>query len=136
MVVIDASVTNKLYLPHEIGYEEVKGIFARHVASEEKIIVPELLFYEVANTLTTKSNIPLNQVIASLENLYKLKLNVISLSPEKIIAAIKLAKTYTVSVYDASYAVLAEEKKCNLITADEKFVKQVHLPYIKLLKAI
>jgi predicted nucleic acid-binding protein len=134
MIVIDASVTSKLYLPHEEGYEKVKTIFAQHVANEERIVVPDLLFYEVANTLTTKSNIPLEQTVASLENLYLFKLVIVALSTKEMVATMKFAKNYHVSVYDASYAVLAEEKKCDLITADAKFVKQVNLPYIQLLK--
>jgi len=41
------------------------------------------------------------------------------------------SRKYKVSVYDAVYAVLAQDKGCVLITADSKFVDQVNLPFVK-----
>lgn len=45
--------------------------------------------------------------------------------------ACQFSKKYGVSVYDAIYAVMAKEKKCNLITADDKFADKVNLPFVK-----
>ncbi|HBL52337.1 MAG TPA: PIN domain nuclease, partial [Candidatus Blackburnbacteria bacterium] len=45
--------------------------------------------------------------------------------------AVEISKKYEVSVYGASYVVLAKEKKCKLYTADAKFVSLVNLPFVK-----
>lgn len=136
MIVVDASVTNKLFLAGEEYYDKADLLFQAHNDGLEQITAPNLIFYEVANTLATKSAIPMIQMIKSLSKLYKLNLHIVDLSEEELKLSAKFAKKYKVSVYDASYAVLAKEKKCNLVTADAKFVEKVHLPFIKHLSAI
>lgn len=131
MIVVDASVTNKLFLTNEEDYIKADSIFQKHILKREIIIVPSLLFYEVANTLATKSAIPISAAVKSLEDLYELGLEIYNPTFKDMIKASKFAKQYKVSVYDAIYAVLAKEKKCNLITADSKFVKQVSLSFVK-----
>ena len=133
MIVVDASVINKIFLPNEVGCDRAQRIIDNHIIKKEIIIVPDILFYEVSNTLVTKSHIPLQFIFNSLEKLYLLNLEHIYVTQEHIKKAAKIAKTYHISVYDASYAVLAQEKKCDLLTADIKFVRQLNLPYIKLL---
>lgn len=134
MIVVDASVTNKLFLYSEEDHDIANLLFRAHSDQSEQIIVPNLIFYEVANTLATKTSIPQIQMTKSLSKLYKLNLNIVDLSEEEVKLSAKFAKKYKVSVYDAAYAVLAKQKKCKLITADTKFVSQVKLPFIRNLK--
>ena len=133
MVIIDASVINKLFLPNEEGYDKAGFIVQQHLQGKEKIIVPDLLFYEVANTLITKSSIPLSIALLSINDLYSFNLEIFHPSDKNMKTAASLAKKHRVSVYDASYAVLAQEKGCDLITADSKFAKQVNAAFIKTL---
>ena len=133
MIIIDASVANKLFLPNEEGYDRAGFIVQQHLMGKEKIIVPDLLFYEVANTLITKSSIPLSAALLSINDLYSLNLEIFHPSDKNMTTAARLAKKYHVSVYDASYAILAQEKGCDLITADSKFAKQVNAAFIKTL---
>lgn len=130
MVIVDASVVNKLFLPNEVGRENALAIFKKHIQKKDNIIVPDLLFYEVANTLATKTAIPSEQVNKSLSKLDKMNLNIFHPTLESIKKAAIFAKKYSVSVYDAVYAVIAFEKKCNLITADGKFIAKTNLNYI------
>lgn len=134
MVVVDASVIAKTILPWEEGRDKTKRILQRHIDKEDQIIVPDLLFYEVANILATRTTIPLKKVQSSIKELYKIDLQVHHPSETNMLQAAKLAKERHLSVYDAVYAVLAKEKKCPLITADEKFVETVKLPFVKNLK--
>lgn len=134
MIVIDASVGNKLVLPNEDGHEAVKLLFRKHFIGEETLLVPDFFFYEVANTLATKSAIPSSQVILSLEKVYLQKLAVHQLHEKEVSYAARLAREHKTAVYDMLYLVLAEEKRCDLITADEKFVRQVRLSFVKLLQ--
>lgn len=136
VIVVDASVVNKLFLPNEENYIKAENVFERHVQKIDKILVPDLLFYEVANTLVTKSNIPDSQITKSLTDLGRYNLTVYQIAIEEITRIAKFARKYKVSVYDASYAVLSQENNCDLITADEKFAKQVNLPFVKTLTSI
>lgn len=131
MVIIDASVVNKVFLPNEESHDIARQIIQQHLQKSEEISVPDLLFYEVANTLITKTSIPENKIIGSLAELENFKLLVIHPSIEELIKIAKFAGNYGVSVYDASYAVLALEKGCYLFSADSKFVTKVKLPFVK-----
>lgn len=133
MVIIDASIASKLFLPHEENRNQVKLIFEKHTNNIEKISVPDLLFYEVANALSTKTTIPKTKVAEALNQLSKYNLEVFYPSVDEIIRAADFAKDNRVSVYDAVYAVLAQDKGCDLVTADTKFVDQVNLPFVKIL---
>lgn len=136
MVIIDASVANKLFLSNEEYHKEAKELIGKHIAGIEGVTVPDLLFYEVANTLATKTVIPQRQVVRSITKLYKLKLNVYHPVEVEVKAAARLAKQQRISVYDAIYAILAKRKRCKLITADERFVKQVNLRSVKSLSSL
>lgn len=130
MIVVDASVINKLFLK-EPGTDTVKAIIRRHLTQKEEVIVPVLLFYEISNTLATKAEILPPKLDQSIEELFKLNLQVVYPSEQEIIRSAKFSREYKVSVYDASYAVLAKDKKCALVTADEKFVKDISLSFVK-----
>lgn len=130
MIIIDASVVNKFFLPHEEDHMTALEILKLHIQKKENITVPDLLFYEVANTLATKTTIPHSQIVKTLAKLDNLKLHIFHPTIIHIIKAASFAKQYKVSVYDAIYAILAIEKKCKLITADSKFISQINQKYI------
>lgn len=133
MIVVDASIVTKAALPLEADYEKAMQLLDNHTFGIEEIIVPDFLFYEVANALTTKSAIPLKSALKLISSIYELKFNIYSLNEADVVQAIKLAKKYKTSVYDMLYAVVAKKHNIDLITADEKFVNQVNLSFIKLL---
>lgn len=136
MIILDASVINKIFLPTEEGRDKAKQIVERHINKQEQVVVPDLLYYEIANTLVTKTQVPIITVLKALKRLYSFNFEVVH-SVEKNMSKIsKFAKKYQVTVYDAAYAVLAKEKKYNLITADEKFVQAVNLPFVKSLSSM
>lgn len=134
MIVVDASVVNKLFLPPEENRDQAEMILDSHLKGLNQIIVPGLLFYEVANTLATKTGLSLSKIKSNLKDLEDINLHVEHVTFELLNRAVTLSKKYKVSVYDAAYAVLAKEKKCELITADSKFISQVKLSYVKNLK--
>lgn len=132
MVVVDASIVCKAVLQEE-GRDKAKNILKRHVEELDQVVVPNLLFYEVANTLATKSAIPKAQMIRSLDKLGSLELRIYNPNLEDMKKAAEFAKDNHVSVYDAIYVIVAQENKCDLVTADNKFAKQVNLPFVKTL---
>lgn len=133
MIVIDASVANKLVLPNEEGHEKAKKIFSEHANQIEQILSIDFLMYEVVNTLSTKSAIPQRKVTTSLTTIYKTQINIYHPTEKDVKESARLAKKYKTSVYDMLYAVVAKIHKVNLITADEKFVEQTGFKFIKLL---
>lgn len=133
MIVIDASIAIKLINTHEDGGDKAAELLKNHIAGEDEIIIPHFLYLEVANALTTKSNIIETQIQEGIDSLYDAKFVHFDVGKDDIEDASILAKQYKTSVYDMLYAVIAKKKGITLITADEKFVKKVNLPFVKLL---
>ncbi len=134
MIVIDASVANKFFLSNEEGSDKAQTILDNHLSGTEKILVPQFLFLEVANTLTSKTTFLIRDVTASLTALYESEFKLVDLTPTDLKEASRLAKRFKTSVYDMIYAVIAKNHKITLITADEKFMKQTGFKWVKLLK--
>lgn len=133
MVVIDTSVAFKWFKVDEEDYDSAKKILTSHLRQNITIITPELIYYELANAMVTKSSLT-NDIIHNNMSLFeKYQIKTIPINFSFLYKVMWFSRKYAVSVYDASYAVLAEENKCDLFTADAKFVKQVNLPYVKLL---
>lgn len=133
MIVIDTSVAGKWLFTDEKGVLEAEVFLANHISGEEKIIVPDLFFYEIANTLVTKGTLSAWKITYSLAKIYKVGLMVYHPQSLDVKNATKLAKKYKTSVYDMLYAVVAKHHRASLITADEKFARQTKFKFVKLL---
>lgn len=131
MIVIDSSVIFKWFDANEDFHLQAKGCLRQHLLRENEILIPDLLLYEITNAWTTKSKLDEKDVKDNLARLEKYSLKIIPINFELLKKAAWLSKKYRVSVYDAIYAIVAEEKKCNLITADDKFANKINLPFVK-----
>lgn len=131
MVIVDASVVYKWFASGETLYEQARKLLAAHESEVEKICAPSLILYELANAWSTKTDLPLIQVKLNLKNLKTAGVLLEEFNLKMIGKAIDFSKKHRVSVYDASYAVLAEEKGCNFVTADSRLVAKVNLPFVK-----
>lgn len=131
MVVIDASVVFKWFVEDEVCHNETKTLLKRHLSHIENLIIPDLLLYEVANAWSTKSTLTPAEVRDNLIHLDAYALTICPVTFSLLQKSSYFAKQYSVSVYDASYAVLAKEKGCDLITADNKFIDRVDLSFTK-----
>ena len=133
MIVIDASVAAKWVLDYEQDTDKALVVLEKHKSLIEEIIVPDLLFYEVANMLATKSRMRSKEMFASLNKIYQAGLKIYYPLEIDVTLAARLAKRYKTSVYDMLYAVVAKNHKVKLITADEQFVKQTGFKFVRLL---
>lgn len=133
MTVIDASVGSKWFLKKEWGSHQAKVILENHLSKTEEIIIPDLFLYEIANMLSTKTEISLWKITRSLNKLYKAKFKIFYPEESHIKLAAKLAKKFKTSVYDMLYAVVAKHHKAILITADVEFIKQTGFKFVKTL---
>ena|SRR3989344_6594423 len=131
MVVVDASVAYKWFSPTEENAEVAVGLFKDHITSKNKIIVPDLIIYELANVWSTKTALGVKQIRQNLSDLKEAMLDMEAVTFNFLEKVIEISKKYKISAYDATYIVLAKERKCVLVTADAKLISQVKLPFVK-----
>lgn len=134
MIVVDASVVIKWINRDEQDSDLAYQLLYRHLKKLEEIIVPRLLFYEVANTLATKSKTSKETIKKGLNLLLSSSLIIYPEQDKDLIEASTLAKDYRTSVYDMLYAVIAKKKKTRLITADKRFLEKTKFKFVKLLQ--
>lgn len=94
-----------------------------HASGAEPLAAPELLNYEVGNVLVTGARLPPDLARQAFAHFEALEIETYSLGPSEYHAAMALAAEHRVTVYDASYAVLARVLRCKLITADRKLAR-------------
>lgn len=133
MIVIDASVAIKWLLSGEKDEEKAFRLLEDHLEKKEPLTAPDLLLYEIANTLVTKVEVPAFVALRSLKSLQKANLILYHPTFDTIYEATKLSRKYKTTVYDMLYAVMAKMNNIILVTADEKFIAATKFPYVKLL---
>lgn len=131
MIIIDSSVVFKWFDSSEEYSLSSKLLLKQHLSSNDKISIPDLLLYEITNAWATKSNFNEKDINDNLERFERYSLKIIPVNFKVLKQAASFSKKYGVSVYDATYAVIAEEKQCDLITADDRFADKVNLQFIK-----
>ena len=100
--VVDASVLAKLFL-NESGKETILRLKSEHLENKITLVVPELLFLEVINTLRYKKDF--------VQELSKVNM---------ALSDLQLAVKFNITIYDAIYVALAQIEDCELITADSE----------------
>ncbi|MEO8585199.1 MAG: type II toxin-antitoxin system VapC family toxin [Acidobacteriota bacterium] len=125
--VVDASVGVKLFLD-EAGSDEAERLFALlgH-APPHVIAVPDLFFIECGNVFRSRAHrrhMTAEEAREAFRILRALPLQTVA-SPDLVPLALDLALAHGLSVYDATYAVLAERLGAPLVTADGKLVKKL-----------
>lgn len=129
--IIDSSIVFKWFSKDEVDRDLAVKLLNNHISKKIQLMVPDLIFYEIANAWATKSALSAIKVEVNLSKLEEANLVIKQIDFKFIKQAVIFSKKYQVSVYDATYAVMAQEKKCDLITADDIFANKVNLPFIK-----
>src|SRR5260370_42556879 len=117
MIVVDASIAVKWLNQNEEDSDRALSLYKKHLEEQETILLPQLLFIEVANYLATKSSTSEEHIKEGLQLLSEAKFSLHQTIDEEIIQDAMLAKCYHTSVYDMLYAVIAKNKNCMLLTA-------------------
>lgn len=133
MVILDASVILKWFMTEEES-EIALGFRDRHAIGEEHVIVPSLLFYEVANVLRYNTSLPDEELINLFEILKDLELSAMNPSLPELEETMLYARQKNISVYDASYVILAKRLGCDLITADKRLADHINEPFVRVLQ--
>ena len=119
--VVDASIIAKLFL-NETGKEKALELKEKHFSSKIRLIVPELLFLEVLNTLRYKKNEAMSLSKVN-EALFDLQLIIQKIDFSLLEKSIENAVKYNLTIYDSVYVSLAQLHDCEFITADEELYK-------------
>ena len=125
MIVLDASVVLKWVFSEEDGSDRADSLKSDHIAGTEVVAVPDLLFYEIANVLATKTRLSEKDCKEALSLLWHFDVERFELGLEEFLGAVSLARRYKVTLYDAAYIELAQRLKCMLITADKRLYERV-----------
>lgn len=117
ILVIDASVAAKWFIPE---YDSAKAIAIRDKLVDGKLnlLAPDLLAYEVANTLRFHPEITEKQIEQDVEDLMALDIDLVTPSSELVTTAVNMARDLEMTVYDASYLAVAQDIPTSLVTAD------------------
>lgn len=131
MVIVDSSVVFKWFDQNEILSEKALKLLDGHLSSQAPVFVPELIFFELTNAWATKSVLKAEEIIKNLQILLEYNLNIIPVELELFEEIVRFSKKYSVTTYDAVYALLAEKHGYGLVTADNKFADKVKLSFVK-----
>jgi predicted nucleic acid-binding protein len=124
-LVLDTSVIIKWYRQGEVLAQQALVLRTAYLAGEATISVPSLLIYEVTNVLPYKNDLNADQVKEAVQSLFDMDLDIISPSLLIIEPAVELARTYNITVYDATFVALAQALSTTFITADERLVQRL-----------
>ncbi|KPV62896.1 MAG: Ribonuclease VapC3 [Candidatus Bathyarchaeota archaeon BA1] len=136
-LVVDASVVVKWVLSGEPYEKNAVKLKDNHVSKLAELHTPNLIIFEVANTLMRAvklERLTMDEVKRSLVALEKLKVSIHDARWDEMTETVEIANRLNTTVYDASYMYLAKKLAIPLITADEELaeragqeVKTLHL---------
>src|SRR3990172_2968501 len=124
MIVCDASVILKWMFDDEAGGDRAGRLKESHVEGTEIIAVPDLLFYEVANVLATKTRLNEAAVNETFSLLWDFQLERFDFGLEEFMGGLALSRKYKITLYDAAYVELSRRLKCAFVTADGKLYEK------------
>ena len=125
MIVLDASVVLKWIVDDEDGGVSAARWKDAHVAGQEIVAVPDLLFYEIGNVLATKTRLSEAAIAEAFLLLWDFSLERFDLGLEEFQGSLALSRKYKITLYDAAYVELSRRLKCTFVTADKKLYEKI-----------
>jgi len=124
--VLDTSVILKWFSEFEESDLD-RALQLRQAMGEGTVffIVPDLLFYELANTLRHNPNFSMKDVEQAVQSVFEMELEVKGVDQQVMADAISLAFTHHLTVYDAYFVALARKERKPFITADYRLMDRV-----------
>lgn len=135
-LVLDTSVIFKWSRqPHEEPLvPQALVLLEQYLSGETEIRIPELLFYELGNTIKHKSHLLDGSEQTILRNIFALGLTVHRLDITLAQEVLRTALAHDLTFYDATFIALAQSVRCNFITADRKLYQKLRArPFVRFL---
>jgi predicted nucleic acid-binding protein len=124
--VLDTSVVLKWF--SAVGEKDLdQALQLRRKMSEGTVffVVPELLFYELANALRYNPNFSASDVKEALDSLLDMEFEIRRVDKKGMEEATAVAIKYNITVYDACFIALSRAEGKPLITADYKLADRI-----------
>jgi predicted nucleic acid-binding protein len=137
LYVIDAGVVVKWFIP-EVDSAKAHQLLERYLQGIDTPVAPDLLIAECGNVFWRRcrqGDITPDEATESLADLLTLQVPLVS-ATRLVQSALSLALQHQRTIYDALYLALAQERNCDLITADERFLHALsaQFPQLQLLR--
>ena len=124
--ILDASVAVKWFVERaEAERDRALALRARHAAGLVRLSVPVSFPLEVANALRFNHRFVEADVVAAVQTLEDIALDVRPLGYDLLSKTVAIAYAYQLTLYDAEYVALAEALGRPLLTADEVLLKKM-----------
>jgi len=124
-IVPDTSVVIKWFRQGEILAEQALALRAAYLDGHLQVSVPTLLAYELTNVLRYKDDLETAQVEEAVQSLFDLGLQWAPPSAVVMRRAAVIARDADATVYDATFAALAESLDASFVTADERLARRL-----------
>lgn len=136
--VLDSSVALKWVLPEPLS-DKARQLRDDYRNGIHRLLAPDILPAEAAHALARAERRKIIPVGDAAKHLADLLMTAPRFPPygPLLSRALAIASQERVGVYDCLYVALAEKENCELVTADDKLVKnlQPHFPFIKALSS-
>lgn len=137
LYVIDAGVVVKWFIPEEDS-AIAHRLLERYLQGLDITIAPDLLISECGNVFWRRcrqGDMTAEEATETIVDLLTLNMPLVPAS-SLVQSALQLALQHQRTVYDSLYLVLAQERNCSLMTADERFFNAVgsQFPNLQLLR--
>lgn len=121
MMVVDTSVAFKWLVSGDEGsVMHAQELLDASHAGTCVLAAPSTLTIELANALRYSRRIDPKQVLALVEQVASLGVELFATTVQRVHVATELAYRHNISVYDALFLQLACELRCPLVTADRR----------------
>lgn len=124
MKVLDASVVLGWLLREPLP-APLERLLDDHVSGRVPAVAPELLRYEVGNVLARGAGLDEAAARSGYERFLALEVQTFALGDDEYRAALDLALTRGITVYDASYMALARALGARFATADRHLAERL-----------
>ncbi|MBI4690704.1 MAG: type II toxin-antitoxin system VapC family toxin [Nitrospirae bacterium] len=124
MKVLDASVIVKWY-KDERESDKALGIRDGFVNGNYDLAEPDLILYELANTIRFSEGSEENDIKDVLENFSAMGLEIIVPTITLLKNAAATSYKFQISIYDAVYVALAKSLDAEFVTADKRLYQKV-----------
>lgn len=131
-MVLDSSVIIKWFRQEEVLAPEALALRRIYLDGEITIELPALVAWEVANVLRFKHELTASQVNEAVASIFGMKLEWAEATAPLLARTVELAFAHETTVYDATFAALAEARDTLFVTADFSLVRRLEgLPWVR-----
>ncbi|TET15919.1 MAG: PIN domain-containing protein [Actinobacteria bacterium] len=123
-IVLDASIGVKWFrYENESNTDLANKLLQQQFQNEIEIIVPDLFFFEIINTLLSKKYLNVDDIYSASESLHLMNMKVIFSNKKIIDTSINIADRTKLTFYDSLYISVAISEQALLLTEDKEILK-------------